>query len=58
MSPHASTPGAPHGHVPAGELDPDEAADALETSERGEPSRPDSAPPRQDEDLISLDTPD
>jgi len=42
----------------AADLEPDEAADAFETSAQAQASKPSDDADRRDEDVISLDTPD
>ena len=55
----ARRPTGPHEAGGSGpELDPHEAADALEGERDAEAARRRDAPARQDESLISLDTPD
>jgi len=46
------------GTDPGADLDPDEAADAFETDEEAQETKTGKEDERQEEDIISLDSPD
>lgn len=55
--PHTTEPDDPQRRQ-QGDLNDTEGADAFETPETAQPAEREGAPERQDEEIITLDTPD